>query len=65
MPKPVQAPHPPVIIGGAAKPRSLALAARYATEYNNLYALPEQRPSAGASWRRRARRRTAIRFASR
>jgi len=42
MPKPVQAPHPPVIIGGAAKPRSLALAARYATEYNNLYALPEQ-----------------------
>jgi len=42
MPKPVQTPHPPVIIGGAAKPRSLALAARYATEYNNLYALPEQ-----------------------
>lgn len=42
MPKPVQTPHPPVIIGGAAKPRSLALAARYATEYNNLYARPEQ-----------------------
>ncbi len=42
MPKPVQTPHPPLIIGGAAKPRSLALAARYATEYNNLYALPEQ-----------------------
>ena len=42
MPKPVQSPHPPVIIGGAAKPRSLALAARHATEYNNLYALPAQ-----------------------
>jgi F420-dependent oxidoreductase-like protein len=42
MPKPVQTPHPPVIIGGAAKPRSLSLAARYATEYNTLYVLPEQ-----------------------
>ncbi|MDQ6730179.1 MAG: TIGR03560 family F420-dependent LLM class oxidoreductase [Actinomycetota bacterium] len=42
MPKPVQTPHPPIIIGGAAKPRSLALAARYATEYNTLYAAPEQ-----------------------
>ncbi len=40
MPKPVQTPHPPVIIGGAAKPRGLVLAARYATEYNTLYALP-------------------------
>lgn len=40
MPKPVQSP-PPVILGGAAKPRSLALAARYASEYNTLYALPD------------------------
>ncbi len=42
MPKPVQTPHPPVIIGGSAMPRSLALAARYANEYNTLYVLPEQ-----------------------
>jgi F420-dependent oxidoreductase-like protein len=37
-PKPVQHPHPPLIIGGAAGPRSAALAARYADEYNTAYA---------------------------
>jgi F420-dependent oxidoreductase-like protein len=34
LPKPVQRPHPPVIIGGAGKRRTPALAARYAAEYN-------------------------------
>jgi F420-dependent oxidoreductase-like protein len=34
LPKPVQSPRPPLILGGAAKPRGLALAARYADEYN-------------------------------
>ena len=34
LPKPVQQPHPPVIIGGHGKPRSVALAARFAQEYN-------------------------------
>jgi F420-dependent oxidoreductase-like protein len=33
-PRPVQRPHPPVIIGGNAGPRSAALAARWADEYN-------------------------------
>ncbi|MGE0387497.1 MAG: TIGR03560 family F420-dependent LLM class oxidoreductase [Gammaproteobacteria bacterium] len=33
-PRPVQVPHPPIVMGGAAKARSLALAARYASEYN-------------------------------
>jgi F420-dependent oxidoreductase-like protein len=33
-PKPVQRPHPWLIVGGAAGPRSLRLAARYADEYN-------------------------------
>jgi alkanesulfonate monooxygenase SsuD/methylene tetrahydromethanopterin reductase-like flavin-dependent oxidoreductase (luciferase family) len=33
-PGPVQAPHPPLIIGGRARARSLALAARFAREYN-------------------------------
>jgi F420-dependent oxidoreductase-like protein len=37
-PKPVQSPHPPVIIGGNAGPRSSALAGRIADEYNTLYA---------------------------
>ncbi len=33
-PAPVQTPHPPLIIGGQARARSLALAARFAQEYN-------------------------------
>jgi F420-dependent oxidoreductase-like protein len=36
-PKPVQRPHPPLIMGGAAGPRSAALAARYADEYNTPF----------------------------
>jgi F420-dependent oxidoreductase-like protein len=36
-PKPVQRPHPPLIMGGAAGPRSAALAARYADEYNTAF----------------------------
>jgi F420-dependent oxidoreductase-like protein len=34
-PKPVQRPHPRLIIGGSGGPRSLALAARWADEYNS------------------------------
>jgi F420-dependent oxidoreductase-like protein len=34
LPLPVQRPHPPVILGGRGRPRSLALAARWAQEYN-------------------------------
>jgi F420-dependent oxidoreductase-like protein len=33
-PKPVQQPHPPLIVGGRGGPRSVALAARWADEYN-------------------------------
>ena len=36
-PKPVQRPHPPLIMGGLAGPRSAALAARYADEYNTTF----------------------------
>jgi F420-dependent oxidoreductase-like protein len=36
-PKPVQRPHPPLIMGGNAGPRSAALAARYADEYNTPF----------------------------
>lgn len=36
-PKPVQQPHPPLIVGGTAGPRSAALAARYAQEYNTVF----------------------------
>ena len=41
-PKPVQRPHPPLIIGGAAGPRSAALAVRFADEYNTAFASLEQ-----------------------
>lgn len=34
LPKPVQRPRPPLILGGRGGPRSLRLAARYADEYN-------------------------------
>jgi F420-dependent oxidoreductase-like protein len=34
LPKPVQKPHPPVIVGGGGKRRTVALAARFAEEYN-------------------------------
>lgn len=33
-PKPLQRPHPPIIVGGYGKPRTLALAASYANEFN-------------------------------
>jgi F420-dependent oxidoreductase-like protein len=36
-PQPVQRPHPPLIMGGVAGPRSCALAARYADEYNTPF----------------------------
>ncbi len=40
-PKPLQRPHPPVIIGGAAGSRSSRLAARWADEYNTPFATPD------------------------
>jgi F420-dependent oxidoreductase-like protein len=36
-PKPIQRPHPPLIMGGSAGPRSVALAASYADEYNTTF----------------------------
>jgi F420-dependent oxidoreductase-like protein len=38
LPKPLQQPRPPLILGGNAKPRSVALAVRLADEYNTLLA---------------------------
>jgi F420-dependent oxidoreductase-like protein len=36
-PKPVQRPHPPLIMGGNAGPRAARLAARFADEYNTVF----------------------------
>ena len=41
-PKPVQQPHPPLIVGGAAKPGTATPAARFADEYNTTYVAPEE-----------------------
>jgi F420-dependent oxidoreductase-like protein len=41
-PKPVQRPRPPLVMGGAARRRSAELAARYADEYNLVFATPEE-----------------------
>jgi alkanesulfonate monooxygenase SsuD/methylene tetrahydromethanopterin reductase-like flavin-dependent oxidoreductase (luciferase family) len=35
-PKPVQRPRPPIIVGGNARPRTVAAAVRYADEYNTV-----------------------------
>jgi F420-dependent oxidoreductase-like protein len=40
LPKPLQQPHPPLIVGGAAGPRSARLAARWADEYNVVFVDP-------------------------
>ena len=57
-PKPVQQPLP-LVMGGAAKPRGAALAARYAAEYNVVHATPEEAAAA------RGRLRTACEEAGR
>ena len=41
-PKPVQRPHPPILMGGNAGPRSAALAVRFADEYNTPFPSLEQ-----------------------
>jgi F420-dependent oxidoreductase-like protein len=42
LPRPLQQPHPPLILGGSVKPRFAALAARCATEVNTLGAPIEE-----------------------
>jgi F420-dependent oxidoreductase-like protein len=42
LPRPVQRPHPPLILAGSARPRSAALAARWAQEYNTVFATLEE-----------------------
>jgi F420-dependent oxidoreductase-like protein len=41
-PKPVQSPHPPLIVGGSGGRRSVALAARWADEYNTVSATADE-----------------------
>lgn len=42
VPKPLQRPRLPIVIGGSAKPRTAALAARFADEYNTTFGATPQ-----------------------
>jgi F420-dependent oxidoreductase-like protein len=59
LPKPVQRPRPTLLVGGGAGPRSLALAARWADEYNTtgvpLEELAERRQRLVEAWREAGR----------
>jgi alkanesulfonate monooxygenase SsuD/methylene tetrahydromethanopterin reductase-like flavin-dependent oxidoreductase (luciferase family) len=41
LPKPLQRPHPTLIVGGSAKPGTVAPAVRHASEYNTIFATPD------------------------
>jgi alkanesulfonate monooxygenase SsuD/methylene tetrahydromethanopterin reductase-like flavin-dependent oxidoreductase (luciferase family) len=64
-PKPVQQPLP-IIIGGQAKPKSAALAARFADEYNTIFAGPDEcrsrRAAVEDAWREAGRDPSTLRF---
>ena len=66
LPKPVQRPHPPLLVGGGAGPRSLALAARFGDEYNTTHASPEEcrrrRGLLEAAWQEAGRDPATVRF---
>jgi alkanesulfonate monooxygenase SsuD/methylene tetrahydromethanopterin reductase-like flavin-dependent oxidoreductase (luciferase family) len=42
VPKPVQRPHPPIIVGGSGGPRMARLVARWADEFNTVGGTPAQ-----------------------
>lgn len=42
LPKPVQSPRPPIVLGGSGGPRSLRLAVELADEYNTVFLGPEE-----------------------
>jgi F420-dependent oxidoreductase-like protein len=66
LPKPAQRPHPPLLVGGAAGPKSVALAARFADEYNTVGVppaeLPARRERLLAAWREAGRDPEEARF---
>jgi alkanesulfonate monooxygenase len=42
LPKPLQSPHPPIIVGGGGPRRTPALAARFADEFNTPFLQPQE-----------------------
>jgi alkanesulfonate monooxygenase SsuD/methylene tetrahydromethanopterin reductase-like flavin-dependent oxidoreductase (luciferase family) len=51
LPRPVQRPHPPIVIGGKGGPRIARLVARWADEFNRVGGTPEEIRSSFASVR--------------
>ncbi|MDP9340738.1 MAG: TIGR03560 family F420-dependent LLM class oxidoreductase [Actinomycetota bacterium] len=66
LPKPVQQPHPPVIVGGAAGPGSARLAALWADEYNTVFSsaaeCERRRGVVAEAWERADRDPASLRF---
>jgi len=42
LPRPLQTPHPPIIVGGRALPGTVGPAVRFADEYNTVYTTPAE-----------------------
>jgi F420-dependent oxidoreductase-like protein len=67
-PKPLQRPRPPIIVGGRAGHRSLALAARWADEYNTFSAsvaeIRDRRAAFATAWADAGRDPEAFRFSA-
>ena len=61
LPKPAHGPHPNLIVGGQAGAKSLAVAARWADEYNTIFASPDEcarrKALVDAAWAERDRER--------
>jgi F420-dependent oxidoreductase-like protein len=68
VPRPLQRPRPPLIVGGRGGPRSLALAARWADEYNTFSAsvdeIRQRRDRFAEAWERAGRDPDAFRFSA-
>ena len=68
LPKPVQRPHPPLLVGGQAGRRSVELAARWADEYNTVSAsideLKARRAAFAEAWARAGRDAGELRFSA-
>ena len=64
-PRPLQQPRPPIIVGGRAKPRTVAAAVRFADEYNTVFPSVEEARERAGVVADAARQRAASRFASR
>ncbi|HEX6460619.1 MAG TPA: TIGR03560 family F420-dependent LLM class oxidoreductase [Thermoleophilaceae bacterium] len=52
LPKAVQRPRPPIVMGGAGGPRGMAIAARWADEYNTVFVGPEEAGARREKWAR-------------